>query len=281
MKNILLPTDFSKNSWNAIFTALKLYTREASKFYILHAFEPNALNLLGKKSQERLGVIYDSLSQYSQIELEKVLSYLKEHNQNPLHSFETISMSETLEEAVDELLVPKDIDLIVMGTQGATGAKEVFMGSNTVKLLKHIKSVPFLVVPSQYDFKNLNTLAFPTDFNKSYPKHALSTVLELAKLWQTNIEVLHVAVEFTLNDQQKANQKQLNDRFQEVGMIIKNIDFEANIARSLENYISETRVDLMVMIRYQHSFWEKLLREAVVKKLSFHTKVPLLILPET
>ncbi len=65
MKKILLPTDFSDNAWNAIFTTLKLYADQECKFYVLHAYEPKMLNLLGKKGQLRLGVIYDSLSQYS------------------------------------------------------------------------------------------------------------------------------------------------------------------------------------------------------------------------
>ncbi|MEX0289193.1 MAG: universal stress protein [Flavobacteriaceae bacterium] len=281
MKNILLPTDFSENAWNAIFTALKLYSNIACKFYLLNAYEPNTLNLLGRKSQERLGIIYDSLAQHSQLELEKVLGYLEEHHQNTGHSFETISVAETLEEAVEETVTSKDIDLIVMGTQGATGAKEVFMGSNTVKLLKSVKSVPILVVPSGHDFKSLKTFAFSTDFNKSYSKFELKTMLELAKHWQTKIQILHVAVEFALNEQQKVNQEQLKERLKEVGMVIKNIEFEANVAHSLQNYLSENRVDLMALIRYQHSFWEKIIREAVVKKLSFHAKVPLLILPES
>ena len=40
MKQILLLTDFSDNSWNALFTALKLYEDVEAKFYLMHSFEP-------------------------------------------------------------------------------------------------------------------------------------------------------------------------------------------------------------------------------------------------
>ncbi|NNE78443.1 MAG: universal stress protein, partial [Pricia sp.] len=104
MKKILLPTDFSDNAWNAIFTAVKLYANVECIFYLLHAYEPNALNLLGRKSQKRLGTIYDSLSQYSEQELNKVLEYLNKNHTNPNHIFETVSKSETLTEAVTGLM---------------------------------------------------------------------------------------------------------------------------------------------------------------------------------
>ena len=280
MKKILLPTDFSDNAWNAIFTAVKLYTNVECRFYLLHGYEPDALNMLGRKGQQRLGIIYDSLSEFSRQELDKVMAYLKENHHNQKHSFETVSISDPLEEAVQQVLAEKDIDLICMGTQGATGAKQIFMGSNTVKTLKKINGCPILAVPEDYNFQSLKSLAFPTDFSKKYEKHQLLPMTELASLWKTDIQVVHVALEFALNDQQLINQKLLKERLNDLAVTFYNIDFEANIAHTLEKFITDTRVEMMALIRYRHSFWEKIIGEPVVKKMTFHTKVPLLVLPE-
>ncbi len=280
MKKILLPTDFSDNAWNAIFTAVKLYANVKCHFYLLHAYEPNALNLLGRKGQQRLGTIYDSLSQYSVQELDKILAYLKENHHNPNHSFETISQSDILEDGVRKVISAQDIDLIVMGTQGATGAKQVFMGSNTVKILKHIENCAVLAVPSEYNFQVLKSVVFPTDFTKNYRKYQLQPLTELALHWKADIQVVHIALEFILNEQQKMNQKLLKERFKGLGVEFRNIDFEADISYTLEKFMVVTSIDLMAMIRYHHTFWEKLIGEPVVKKIAFHTKVPLLILPE-
>ena len=280
MKKILLPTDFSDNAWNAIFTAVKLYAHVKCHFYLLHAYEPNALNLLGRKGQQRLGTIYDSLSQYSVQELDKIWAYLKENHRNPNHSFETISKSDILENGVRKVLSAQDIELIVMGTQGATGAKQVFMGSNTVKILKHIENCAVLAVPSEYNFQTLKSAVFPTDFTKNYRKHQLQPLTELAFLWKADIQVVHIALEYILNDQQKMNQKLLKERFKGLGVQFRNIDFEADISSTLEKFMTMTSIDLLAMIRYHHTFWEKLIGEPVVKKIAFHTQVPLLILPE-
>ena len=54
MKKILLPTDFSDNAWNAIFTAVKLYTNVECRFYLLHGYEPKAMNMLGIEVPDRM-----------------------------------------------------------------------------------------------------------------------------------------------------------------------------------------------------------------------------------
>ncbi|SHJ35473.1 universal stress protein [Pseudozobellia thermophila] len=280
MKKILLPTDFSNNAWNAIFTAVKLYTDVKCRFYLLHAYEPGALNLLGRKGQQRLGVLYDSLSEYSRQELDKVMDYLDKNHHNPKHSFEPLSKSDTLEEAVEGVIAEKDIDLVCMGTQGATGAKKVFMGSNTVKVLNKINNTPVLVVPDEYDFKRLKSLALPTDFTKKYEKYQLLPLTELASLWNTNVQVVHVAIEFALNDQQLVNQKLLKERLNDLEVTFYNIDFEIDVAHTLEKFAQDIEVDMLALIRYHHSFWEKIIGEPVVKKMTFHAKVPLLVLPE-
>jgi|TARA_R110000744_G_scaffold39754_5_gene90287 nucleotide-binding universal stress UspA family protein len=280
MKNILLPTDFSDNAWNAIFTALKLYANVKCKFHILHAYEPKAMNMLGQKSQQRLGIIYDSLALNSAQELEKILSYLIENHNNPNHSFETISKSDTLEVSIKELVSTKDIDLVVMGTQGATGAKEIFMGSNTVKVLKQLKNISILVVPTDCNFQKLKTLVFPTDYTRKYEKFELLPMIELTKLWNASIQVIHVAVEFRLNDVQEANLIILEERLAGNNYSLNELGFKGNIAQSVEQYVAETRADLLTMVRYRHNFWERIIDEPVIKKIAFHSMVPVLFLPE-
>lgn len=279
MKQILLPTDFSDNAWNALFTALKLYASVQCKFIILHAYEPKAMNILGQKSQQRLGVIYDSLAQNSAQELDKILAYLNQHHHNPNHYFETLSKSDTLEGSIKDIVSNNDIDLIAMGTQGHTGAKEIFMGSNTVSVLKNLENMPLLVVPQYYNFQKLKTLVFPTDYTRKFEKYELLPMTELTKLWSTTIKVIHVAVEFMLSNVQKSNLRILEKRLANTSYSLYNVSFNTSIVHSVEEYVSKTRADLLAMVRYHHNFWERIIEEPVVKKIAFHSKVPVLFLP--
>jgi nucleotide-binding universal stress UspA family protein len=125
----------------------------------------------------------------------------------------------------------------------------------------------------------LKTLVFPTDFTRTYEKFELMPLIELAALWKSEIRILHVAVEFMLNDTQKANRKILGDRLAALDHSFQNVEFDGNVSDSIEKYLSENGTDLMALIRYHHAFWEKIIGEPVVKKIAFHSKVPVLTLP--
>ncbi len=280
MKKILITTDFSDNAWNAIFTALKIYTDVECHFYLLHAFEPSPVNMMGSKTQQRLGVIYDSLSKYSVKELEEMLSYLKINHKNAKHQFTTLSKPGNLEDAVESVLNENDIDMLIMGTQGATGAKEVFLGSNTVKVLNLIKSIPILVVPTGFNFQSLKSILFATDFSASYTKNLFDLIIELSKLWSANIEIVHVAIEFNLNDYQEAHKEVLKERLAGFDIKFKNIPFEINISKSIDLYAEEKNSSFLTILRHQHTFWENVIGEPVVKKIAFHSKIPVLFLPQ-
>lgn len=280
MKQILLPTDFSDNAWNAIFSVLKIYKDMECTFYVLNAYKTDLLNVLGDKSQKRLGVIYDSLAKNADLELEKILLYLKKNHFNSKHTFETLSKSDNLVGAIKKVLREKDIDLIVMGTKGVTGAKKVFLGSNTVKVLKEIRSCPTMAVPEIYNFQALKRMAFPTDYSHFFSKSELHVLLELASLWKTQVQIVYVAQDFLLNDGQKLNQKFLKKRLKGLKISFHKANMQVNVANSIDEFVHDNEVDMIALVHYKHTFLEKLTREPVIKNVGFRTEIPLLILPE-
>ncbi|MGB5434870.1 MAG: universal stress protein [Maribacter sp.] len=280
MRNILLPTDFSDNAWNAIFTALKLFETSACNFVLLNTYEPKISNLLGNKSKERLGVIYDSLSKNSNVQLKKTLEYLKENHARSNHSFTTDSISSDLINAIKKVIVERDIDLIIMGTKGATGAKEVFMGSNTVQVIKKVRMRPIMAVPQDYDFKALNKVIFPTDFSHSYDKIELKPLIDLMDIWKAALLIFHVAQDYELNDDQVKHKKQLEKRLDTLDHSFHTVEMWNTIAEATSEFAAKTDADLIALMYYSHSFLEKLTREPVIRKIGFHSKVPILVLPD-
>jgi nucleotide-binding universal stress UspA family protein len=280
MKNILLPTDFSDNAWNAIFTGLKMFQTVDCNFILLNTYEPKLANLMGNKSKERLGVIYDSLSENSKLQLDKTMQYLHENHSRSNHKFESVSISNDIEHAINQMVVDRDIDLIVMGTKGATGAKEVFMGSNTVKVIKKVRKCPIIAVPHNYDFKALKSVVFPTDFTHPYSKSELKPLIDVVSLWNAEIAILQVAQEYELHDEQKRNLKQLSNRLQDVKHSFHKVEMWNNVAEATNKFTGENDMDLIALIHYPHTFMEKLTREPVIRKIGFHAKVPLMVLPD-
>jgi len=280
MKNILLPTDFSDNAWNAIFTGLKMFETVECNFILLNTYEPKLANLMGNKSKERLGVIYDSLSENSKLQLDKTMQYLLENHSRSNHKFESVSISNDIEHAINQMVVDRDIDLIVMGTKGATGAKEIFMGSNTVKVIKKVRLCPIIAVPHSYDFKALKSVVFPTDFTHPYSKSELKPLIDVVSLWNAEIFILQIAEEYELHDEQKRNLEQLSKRLQDVKHSFNKVEMWNNVAEATNKFVDENDMDLIALIHYPHTFMEKLTREPVIRKMGFHAKVPLMILPD-
>ena len=136
MTRILLPTDFSDNSFEAIRYALMVYKDIKCTFYLLHTYTPPVYHseyLLGSPGQIGLG---DILQDSSMTQLEKLKSRLEGQYENPKHNIIVHSAFNTLLAEISETVEAENIDLIVMGTQGATGAKEILFGTNTVHVIK-------------------------------------------------------------------------------------------------------------------------------------------------
>jgi nucleotide-binding universal stress UspA family protein len=280
MQKILLPTDFSDDAWNAIFTALKIFSKEECRFYLLNAYEPDLMNLLGDKSEQRLAAIYDSLASESQHKLKETLDYLGQNHENQNHSFETISKRDGLVNAVRDLQNQKGFDLVVMGTRGATGAKEVFLGSNTVKVIKHMQTCPIMAVPGDYNFQVLNQIVLPTDYTYSFKGSALALPKILAKTWGAVIHILYASSGQALDGEQQINKKQLEALLHGFRLHFQEVPLQADVSDAIESYVDEIAADLLVLVHHRHGFFEKLTREPVIKKIAFKSEVPLLVIPD-
>ena len=280
MKTVLVLTDFSDNAWNALFTALKLHEKNKVRFLIMNCYEPTFAPVLGHKSKERLAVIYDSLSLHSQKQLTETNDYLKKHHHNNNHQFSSISIEGEIIDSVKDVLRDYDVDLIVMGTRGATRSREVYMGRNTVKVIKKIRNCPILAIPADHDFKVLRRIVFPTDFSRSYADREISPLRDLALMWNSIITVFQVTEGLELKEEQLRNKSVLERRLKGINLQYQSVPWNTNIKQAVLNEVEEERADMIALIYYTHTFLERLTREPVVKKMAFHTSVPLLILPE-
>lgn len=280
MKTILLPTDFSKNSWNALFTALKLFQKEDCQFLLLHTYEPDLINVLGDHGEKRLGMIYESLEAESRGKMKEVIEELSGYELSAKYEFKTSCMPGDLISEVKKQVKKGRADLIVMGTKGATGAERVFMGSNAVRLLKHISNRPVLAVPQMYNFQELQKVVLPTDFMHYYEPFELQPLLDLIGQWESELHVVYAAREFKLNPTQESNKKLLQTRLEGQNIKFSEILLETNVSDAIRVYGHEIEADLIALMQHKHNFFEALTNEKVVKRIAFDTEIPLLVLPK-
>ena len=172
-----------------------------------------------------------------------------------------------------------DIDLIAMGTEGASGAEKFFFGSNTMKVIKSIDQCPVLMVPDEYNFIIPKQIAFPTDFKRSYDDKELKPLMELTRLFNAKIKVLHIKTDKKLNDIQKYNFTTLKERLEGFEYSFHIVPDYTKKAKEINVFIENLKIDLLVMINYKHSLMDNIIKEPVINKIGLQPNVPFLVIP--
>jgi len=281
MKRILVPTDFSNNAWNALSYALELFKEEECKFFLLNTYTPAIASSRFMASSMEDGLLTNSAQQCSMNGLNKLMQRIKAQFNNENHSFETISSFSLLVDEVVSTIAVYGIDLLVTGTKGSSGVEEVFMGSNTVRMIKAVKECPVLAIPNGFQYVQPTEIAFATDFNRFYTKSELAPLMEMALSFRSVIRIVHVQYEIkALNEMQQFNLNMLRKYLGEVEHYVHTVSELNSVSKTLELFSEELEIHLLAMLNYQHSYMERLTREPIVKRVAFHTRNPLLVIPE-
>ncbi|MFD2564343.1 universal stress protein [Aquimarina rubra] len=280
MKRILVPTDFSDNAYGALFYATRLFQDHECQFFILNTFEVHTPVLTGRMDTSKGDLLYQKLSAESKDSLAQTFHSIIRDTDDLNHTFETISVSKDLTETINKTIKKKNIDLVVMGTKGATGASTLFMGSNTVKVVQKINNCPVLVVPDEFDFEKPTEIAFPTDFRRFYIAEELKPLLDIASLFNSNIRIFHINEEEKLDDIQEHNYTSLKNHLADFTHSIHWISKGGQKSKLINDFIDDLDIDLLVMVNYRHSLMENITHEPVIKKIGFHPSVPFLVIPD-
>lgn len=279
MKQILLPTDFSDNSWNAISYAVHLFKGDECTFHVFNAYTPTIYKVdYALEYPSEYGYI-DKAEDESKEELDKLLAKIsKVKTKSSKHTFKTYARFESISSLISEFLKSLEIDLIVMGTQGATGAKEVLFGSTTVHVLKSAKC-PVLAIPSNFSYENPHEILFPTDLNVSFNSSQLSILKEIVTHHHARLNAMHVSSGYELSNSQKQNQQLLEDIFKHSAYLFHNIK-TMSVTEAINEFQIKNKTNLLVMINNKHSFFQNIFFKNTITQIGFHLKTPFLVIPK-
>ncbi|MGY8916208.1 MAG: universal stress protein, partial [Flavobacteriales bacterium] len=174
----------------------------------------------------------------------------------------------------------RKIDLIVMGTKGTSGALGDVIGSNTGDVITKVKC-NVLVVPIMASFGKLKEIAFPTDYNIFYSARILSTISDLLETNKAYMRVMHASKsEQSLTASQIQNKEYLEDYLNET--FEKKNSFHSisnkNVTAAVQCFVESRNIDLLVMVAKNLNFLQQIIFSSKVEKISFHTKIPFLVI---
>ncbi len=279
MNSILVPTDFSLNANKALDYAVHLCKQFKATLYIVHAVE-----LADTSVGDRTGTTA-GYNQQVKTEAEEQLTLLS----TSIAEAEQIAVVTGLYNndvvgCINEVVALQKIDLVVMGTLGRTGLLQQFFGSKTASYVPHA-TVPVVVIPPEAEWQSIgNILLAVNDFDNLTDKTGV--VFELAATLGAKV---HVA-SFTGDDVSglmvsQVREWELLKCRQEIGAAFPEVTVQTvtlkgdSLTGALEEYIEMEDMDMIAMVTYKRSFLSSVFRPSITRKMTYYTKVPLLVIP--
>lgn len=274
-KRILIPTDFSKNAWNAIKYAMELYNREYCEFFLLHTYFHSGFsneNLrIPKPSEAEQGI----LRRVAERDMAKLKIQMAYYTENANHTFHFMNEFGQFFDILKNTVEKEDIELIILGTRGETDNKDFVFGSNAVNVMEKIRNCPVLTIPGSVTFKDPNEIVFPTSFKTHYKQKELAILVEMAKLTNAPIRTLHVQKGKSLTAAQKENKKLLESILDSVEFTHHQL-YDVDLQTAVRCFVQSRESEMIAIVNKKHHLFGSVFSKPMVKQLGMHTNVPLL-----
>jgi len=274
MKKILFPTDFSEAAQNAFVYALQVAKQLNATITTLHVYQ---IPVLGKSNlPNTLQEVYESMELEEFGEFKDSIPFLR-RIATQYQAEDALTAHVMQEGNVTQNIIAyarnNDFDFIIMGTSGASGLIEIFVGSVAAEVLENA-SCPVLVVPinARFDGK-MDCIAMTTEFREE-EKKALKWVQGFAKAFGASIDCVNVDV---ANVESYANRV---DAWRAEFSTESNLSFTVIKALTIENairqFLEEQKIDVLAMLTHKRNFFEELFTYSTTKKMAYHLNTPIL-----
>jgi len=268
MKKILVPTDFSENADAAVRAAL----------LIAEQFDNMVIHLVHISSSH---LISSSVNRADKIQKQNILDKLVETIKRNHLSFNDSLIPKVINgnpiEMICKYAESENIDLIVMGTQGATGLKEIFWGSNTAGVTKQ-STVPVLAVPEDFVLRPFKEIVYAVDSNNASSFEVVNPLMVLARVFNSHINVFHLETRKKIVGVDPGVDPGIDTYFSDVNHSFHQVAKKGNISDNINTFTQNRNADMLCVIRREHSFMEGFYHTSTSRQSVLHSPVPILVL---
>lgn len=270
---ILVPSDFSINSNNAALYAAKFAKKvnaEIILFHVVHFEHPPMVQFTGSV-EKKIENIRLSIASKDCVLL---VNDLKSRVKGVQISFKVVP-GFPIADVIENYATTNKIDLIIMGTKGASGLAKVLFGSNAVAVINK-SSIPVITVPESSRFNNVKLIVYASDLHQMQPE--IQKIIPLAQLFDASIDILHILP--------PESRKKIDIVTVENGLIDKykyqkisfHIAHKSDIVEEINRFVTDVKADILAMYTHELGFLESFFKTSVSREEAFHCSVPLLIL---
>lgn len=280
MKRILVPTDFSPTAEKAFHFAVNLACKAKGTVVLYHVYTPLESVFIDTEKARNAYNVETKANVLKRLQglKNKVLGNSSEV------PVSTIADRSPLTGNILRFAEQQHIDLIVMGTQGASGLKKTIIGSEAARIAER-SVMPVLLIPEKYVLKEPGQFVFATNYLPA-DQQALTQVSGVARLYHAAITVLHLLDSHQPEQEKEKERKDFDTyayflarEFNESNMKFHLMETSA-LSEAMETLDKKFPYDIMVMVRRKKSFLERFFIKSFTRNMAYTTKKPLLIIPE-
>jgi nucleotide-binding universal stress UspA family protein len=263
MTKILVPVDYSDTSFNALRYATKLFAGTETEITLLNTYKMAS-------SSFRMKSIDSYLKEDAEQGMDALVEKIKKEME-PGIVLKTKILNSNAISAITSLGNKGEYDFVVMGTKGASGMKEVFIGSVAGGVIAKTKA-PVLVVPDNYEYRPLSEIVFAISGIPFSDTSVADPLRKLVEIHSTKINVLHIA------EDENPKLKEVVSTISDLNPSI-NYDFgSGDINVRLSEYLIKEDADLLCLLRSKKDFFTRIFEKSVTMKQTFSSPIPLLVL---
>lgn len=276
-RTVLLPTDFSESAHHAIDFALRFYEGRPYHYVFLNAVEPTT-------ASSNAGMIVsmsEILTRDSLAGLKKELEWVHSLPHAASATFETIQMFGDVVNCTEQLVADRHIDVVIMGTTGASGLKEFFVGSNAAAVIQDIP-VPVVTIPFQAAYTGMRKILYATDFKPLKSPQILEFLKKMVHVRNAELHILNIVKpdsKVTLSDKEKEKAR-LTSYFSDSKVFFHHVSHPDTV-EGINQFVSQhDDINLICMIPRKKSFFEKIFSKSIAKKVAYHARIPMLTMQD-
>lgn len=273
MKTILVPTDFSENAHNALRYAGALASQLNARLILAHIIH---LPVAPVESGMVIPVDLQLGEDFSE-ELNTLAANLRKELHREIE-IETVCQYGYLTGDLNALVKTHHVDLVVMGTKGATNFLDKLIGTNSSEFSK-TAHCPVLIIPAVAQYKDIHHIAYASDF-ESEEGIFLRQLFGIAQLLSAHVSLINVVDGQELNLLSDTEMvEEVTTHFPEVVYSMAQIRIH-DIVEGLHTFVEENSADILAVSMHKRGFFDELFHTSISRRLIYHTTLPLLTLPE-
>ncbi|NND80212.1 MAG: universal stress protein [Maribacter sp.] len=274
MNKILIPVDFSEFSENALEVAAALAKRFDARLIVLHMLGLSEAVLTKDESQEFMEAQY-----YMKLAKKRFDSFLDKEFLKGVRVFETVQNYKDFNE-INEIVKEQEIDLVVMGSHGASGLSGLFVGSNTEKVIRTCEA-PVLVIKKRRENFEIKEAIFASDFEVENIS-AYNKALKFFKMLEANVQLVYVN---RPNQYFRSNQE-INDQIELFMSVAHHGDMvgedkvsilnDYNLEEGIYNYAKTVNADIIALPTHGRKGLAHFFKGSISEDIANHADLPVI-----